>query len=56
MLSVSTTMKSNSKEALESPQCCVSIVLLYERGGMNCWLEMPYGEHTPTSSWKAAIT
>lgn len=56
MLSISTAVKSNSEEAFESPQCCVSIVLLDEREGIKCWLEMPYKEHMPTSSWKAAIT
>lgn len=56
MLSISTTMKSNSEEAFERPQCCVSVVLLYERKGINCWLEMSYNEYMLTSSWKAAIT
>lgn len=56
MLFISTTMKSNSEEAFESPQCCVSTVLVHEGEGINCWLEMPYNECLPTSSWKAAIT
>lgn len=56
MVFICTIMKSNSEEAFESPQCCVSTILLPEGEGINCWLKMPYNERMPTSSWKAAIT